>query len=64
MTCRLLLSTLTALVVVKAHGSIALIVFGRYAVWAVDWQLQVIWSQTMTMGVGVREQTTYWDIEK
>lgn len=45
----------TALVVSKAHSTIALIVSGWHAIWTIDWQLQMVWSQTMTMCVRVWE---------
>lgn len=48
----------TSLVVVEGHWTISLIVLNWHSVWAVNWQLQVVWSQTVTVCVSVREQAT------
>jgi len=48
----------TGLVVGEAHGAVALVVADGVAVGAVDGQLQVVGPQPVTVGVGVREQTT------
>lgn len=50
--------TLTSLIVIEAHSTIALIVLSWHTIWAIDRQLKMIWSQAMTMRVRIGEQTT------
>lgn len=46
------------MVVVESHRAVALVVLDADAVWAIDWQLQVVGAQSMTMSVSVGEQTS------
>lgn len=47
-----------SLVVGAVHRTVTLVVLDRHAIRAVDRQLLVVGSEAVTMGIGVREQTT------
>ena len=46
------------LIVVDGHGAVSEIVGGSGCEWTVDWNLVIVGSQSVAMGVNVGEQTT------
>merc|ERR1712008_618057 len=46
------------LVCIYCHWSVSLIALGLCTVRTIDWDLQIICTQAVTMGVGVREQSS------
>lgn len=54
---RILSKTIATSVFVDSHGSITLRVVDFSSVWAVDWDLFIIGSKSVTMSVRIREET-------
>ena len=48
------------LVAIRAHGSISLVVPALASIGTVDWELVVVWSNTVSVSVRVGEETTLW----
>lgn len=55
---RRLIIGLRSLISIDAHGTITLTIGNTSSVWAVNWDLIVVSSESVTMGVRVREKST------